>query len=132
MSKFVVTNYTNNKEILRVADHYVGIPVTVSDENISLVDGKKIVPAGTIIGGKTAPRLENAGEMVVKKNTQDGATGTVGAGVDAEGVLLYDVDVTYGPATGSMVIHGFVKTSKLPEAPVADAKAALKQITFTV
>lgn len=132
MSKFVVTNYTNNKEILKVSDHYVGIPVTVSDENISLVDGKKIVPAGTIIGGKIAPRLENDGEIVVEKNTQGGATGSAGAGVDAEGVLLYDVDVTHGPAAGSMVIHGFIKLSKLPKAPVADAKAALKQITFTV
>lgn len=132
MSKFVVTNYTSTKEILRVSDHYVGIPVTVSDEGISLVDGKKIVPAGTIIGGKTTSRLENAGEMVVKKNTQGIATGGAGAGVDAEGILLSDVDVTHGSAAGSMVIHGFIKTSKLPEPPVADAKAALKQITFII
>lgn len=130
MSKFVVNNYMSNKEILRVTDHYVGLPVAVSDEGIVAEDGKKIVKAGTIIGGKSNPVLENTNELVVVKNTQGGATGTAGAAVDAEGVLLYDVDVTHGPAAGSMVVHGFIKLSKIPEAPVVDAKTALKQIIF--
>lgn len=120
MSKFVVNNYLSSKEILRVADHYVAIPVAVSGEGIVLEDGKKIVKAGTIIGGKTNPVLENENEVVVEKNT-----------TDAEGVLLYDVDVTHGINAGSMVIHGFVKLSKLPEAPSTEAKDALKQIIFT-
>lgn len=131
MSKFVVNNYLNSKEILRVANHYVAIPVAVSDEGVALEDGKKIVKAGTILGGKSSSVLENENEVVVKKNTQGATTGTAGAGVDAEGVLLYDVDVTHGPGAGSMIIHGFIKLSKLPEVPVEDAKGALKQIIFT-
>jgi len=119
MSKFVVNQFVNSTEILRVADHYVGLPVAVSDEGVALENGKKIVKAGTIIGGKTNPVLENPNELVVSKNT-----------LDAEGVLLYDVDVTHGPNAGSMVVHGFIKLSKLPEAPVAAAKTALKQIIF--
>lgn len=55
-----------------------------------------------------------------------GATGTAGAGVDAEGVLLNDVDVTYGPSSGAMIIHGFIALDKLPAAPVADVVTALE------
>lgn len=125
LSKFVQTDYLNKKEILKFPDHYVALAVMVSDEGVSAnADGKKIVPAGTIVGGATKPVLANLDEPVTKKNTQavDGSA--------AEGVLFNDVDVTYGAAPGAMVIHGFIATDKLPEAPCADAIAALKQIQF--
>jgi len=48
----------------------------------------------------------------------------------AEGVLFNDTDVTYGPASGAALIHGFIATGKLPEAPSSEAITALKQITF--
>ncbi|MBY0122161.1 hypothetical protein [Bacillus sp. S/N-304-OC-R1] len=117
MSKFVETQYTNNKGILKFPDHYVNLTVTVSDSGISAnAEGKKIVPAGTILGGGF---LASESVLAVKKNT----TG-------AEGVLFNDVDVTYGPASGAVMIHGFVALDKLPEAPTAEAVTALKQITF--
>lgn len=57
----------------------------------------------------------------------------------AIGVLLYDVTPDDNP-NGAVVIHGFVKKSKLPEQPSEDtatgdtksvgAVTALKQITF--
>ncbi|WP_281868315.1 hypothetical protein [Brevibacillus parabrevis] len=117
MSKFVETSYGSPKQILKFPDHYVAIAVTVDDSGVSAgLDGKKIVPAGTIIGGGF---LGDDTKKAVKTN-----------GVGAEGVLLNDTDVTYGPAPGAAVIHGFIATSKLPEAPVTDAVTALKQITF--
>lgn len=58
------------------------------------------------------------------------AGGTDGNASAAEGVLLNDVDVTYGPASGAMVIQGYIATDKLPETPVAEAIAALKMIQF--
>ena len=127
MSFYAETTYSNTRQIL-LCDHKVAINVLVSaDEVVANPDGKKIVPAGTIVGGKTQPVLTNRGEPVTKKNT----TGVDGNGSDAEGVLLYDVDVTHGPATGAMVIHGFVLLDRLPEDPCADAIAALKDnITF--
>lgn len=130
MSKMQTVNYGAGKEILRVAE-YIALPVTVSDEGIAAVDGKKIVKAGTILGGKSKSALLNEGELVVKKNIQGALTGAAGAGVDAEGVLLSDVDVTYGANAGALVVNGVIKISKLPEAPTVDAKKALKQITFT-
>jgi hypothetical protein len=132
--KFNQTTYTNKNEILKFADHYVDIPVMVDDAGIvANADGKKIMLAGTPIGGtgSTNTILGNPLTLATKHNTQSGATTVAGSGVDAEGVLLNDVDVTYGDAPGSMLIHGFIDLNKLPEAPCADVIAALKtRITF--
>ncbi|MZQ76212.1 MAG: hypothetical protein GT589_08705 [Peptoclostridium sp.] len=123
MSKFVVNSYSSNKEILKFTD-FIGVNVMVSDSGVvANSDGKKIVPAGTVVGGSTKAVLENPTEPVVSKNTAL-------LGAAAEGVLLYDVDVTYGAKEGSMVIHGFVDLNKLPEAPVAEATAVLTLIKF--
>ncbi|MEK5070714.1 hypothetical protein [Sporosarcina sp. FSL K6-1508] len=116
MSKFVETKYTNTKGILKFPDHYVNVSVTVSDAGVTAVDGKKIVPAGTILGGGF---LADDTAKAVKVN--DGT---------AEGVLFNDTDVTYGPAPGAAMLHGFVALGKLPEAPTVEAIAALTQITF--
>lgn len=129
MSKFVITNYLGTKEILKFPDHFVSIGVTVDDTGITAnADGKKIVSAGTIIGGTGGVNAILANDTIkaTEHNTQAGATSTAGAGVDAEGVLLNDVDVTYGPAPGSMIIHGFIALGKLPSVPCVDAIAALK------
>lgn len=117
MSKFVETTFGNKKGILKFPDHYVNLAVTVSDAGITAnADGKKIVPAGTILGGGFL-----ASESVQAVKTNDAG---------AEGVLFSDVDVTYGSAPGAALIHGFVALDKLPEAPTAEAITALKQITF--
>lgn len=117
MSKFVETTYTNKKEILKFPDHYVNVAVTVSDTGVAANgDGKKIVPAGTILGGGF---LASESVPAVKTN-----------GAGAEGVLFNDTDVTFGPAPGAALIHGFIALDKLPEAPAAEAVTALKQITF--
>lgn len=116
MSKFVKTTYGSGKEILKLSE-YVGIPVTVDDTGISVdVNGKKIVPAGTIVGGG---RITDETQMVKESND-----------ANAEGILLYDVDVTYGPKDGSMIIHGFIDLTKLPSAPTDDAKTAMNMIKF--
>lgn len=117
MGKFVVTDYASGKEILKYPDHHVSMTATFDDTGITAnVDGKKIVPAGTIVGGGML-----ADRSVKAKATNDAT---------AEGVSRYDVDVTYGPAVGAVVIHGFVDLTKLPTQPTTEAMTALKQITF--
>ena len=117
MAKFVETVYTNTKSIVKFPDHYVNLAVTVSDAGVvANADGKKVVPAGTILGGGF---LASETVPAVKTN-----------GVGAEGVLFNDTDVTYGPAPGVAMIHGFVDLDKLPEAPVAAAITALNMIKF--
>lgn len=129
--KFVTKTYGTPKSILKFADHFVAIDVMVSDEGITADEnGRKIVPAGTIVGGKAAPTLKDPAQEVVEKNTTGVATGEAGSAVDAEGVLLNDVDVTYGLAGGAMLIHGYVDATKIPDVPVAEAIVALKQISF--
>lgn len=50
-------------------------------------------------------------------------------GATAVGVLLYDVNLNENP-NGAIVIHGFIQAGKLPAAPDAAAKTALKLVTF--
>lgn len=118
--KFTSESFGNKKGILKFPDHYVGIAVTVDDTGIvENEDGKKIVPAGTIVGGTTGSVIEDDTLLVAEKNE-----------LGAEGILFSDVDVTHGPANATMILHGFVDLAKLPSPPVADAKNSLKQIFF--
>ena len=114
--KFVQTDYLSTKNILRFPDHYVTVPVMVDDTGVVVnTDGKKLVPAGTIIGGSGGKVLEDPDNILV----------TVSNDADAEGVLFNDVDVTHGPAAGAMLIHGFPVLDKLPVVPDAAAITAL-------
>lgn len=119
--KFKQTSYTNKKEILKFPDHYVNLAITVSDAGVTAnADGRKIVPAGSILGGGV---IDDETINAVKATTADGTS-------NAEGLLFNDTDVTDGPAPGALLIHGFVAIDKLPVPPTAEEIAALKQITF--
>lgn len=121
MSKFAETTFSNKKEILKFPDHYVNLAVTVDDTGIvANSEGKKIVPAGTIIGNGILTDLTKKAKKAV---TTTGVS-------NAEGVLFNDTDVTLGPAPGTMLIHGFIDLTKIPTAPTPEEIAALKQITF--
>lgn len=119
-NRVIKEEYGNRKEILKFND-FVATVVNVTDVGVAAVEGKKIVKAGTIIGGKSKPVLLNVGEVVENKNTALKAEG-------AEGVLLYDVDVTNGPREGSMILYGYIDLNKIPEAPVEEV--VLPKITF--
>lgn len=99
------TSYTTWKEILEFPDHYVAVARTFpkGDALAVVVDGRKIVKAGTIFPKNDATAI---------------------------GVVMRDVDVTDDDSNGAIIVHGFVKTSKLPTVPTAEAIAALKMISF--
>ena len=116
--KFVTTSYTSPTEILKFPEHHISVAVTVDNTGIvANSEGKKIVPAGTIVGGGF---LANRATKAKASTTE----------IAAEGVLRYDVDVTHGAAPGAVVIHGFVDSNKIPTQPTAAQITALKQITF--
>ena len=119
--KFSVQNAEPAKDILYLLDDYTAIAVNVSDEGVTAgTDGKKIVPAGTVIGGV----LEDPTQAAVA------AEGGSGEGaVAAEGVLMHDVDVTDGEALGTMIIRGVLDGTKLPANITAAQKATLPMIT---
>ncbi|MDO4721426.1 MAG: hypothetical protein Q4A78_12240 [Peptostreptococcaceae bacterium] len=118
MSKFVETNFDNRKNILKF-EPSVAMSVLVDDTGVSAVDGKKIVPAGTPVKGKTKTVLENPNEPVIKDDT-----------ATAEGILLYDVDVTHGKKEGAMLLFGFVDLTKMQTPPSAAAQKAMTMIKF--
>lgn len=75
----------------------------VSDAGVAVVDGKKIVKAGTVLPANDAT---------------------------AKGILYNDVDVTHGPQPGALIVEGYILEARLPVAPAATAKTALTKITF--
>lgn len=81
-------------------DHYVAIPYDCTDLTSLATDG--VIPEGTIIPANDAT---------------------------AVGVLLSPVVLGENP-NGTIVIHGFIDTAKLPAEPSEDTQTALKQITF--
>ena len=122
MSNLVkTTSYGTEKTILIAPELAFTIPVQVTNTGITAdADGKKIIKAGTPIGGSTNV-LENRNTVLVVAN-----------GSTAQGVILHDVDVTAGQENAEMVVAGYVDLNKIAVAdqPVADAKAALTKITF--
>lgn len=108
--------YGNRKNILAFPDHYIATKAVVDSTLVAAnAEGKKIIPAGTIVGGATGfPFLTDIANKIGAQND-----------ADAEGVLLEDADVTYGDVYAAVIIHGFIETAKLPEVPSAAAKTAL-------
>lgn len=95
----------------------------VGNTGVSAVGGKKIIPAGTIVGAETS--------VLTERNTV--LTVTKGEGVaNAQGVLVNDVDVTNGTTTGTLLIAGFVDLDKMPEdaAALVEGATGLTKITF--
>lgn len=103
--EYTTQNYDTGKQILVFPDHYVNVAHTFSKGDAAAVDvdGRKVIKAGTIY-------------------PTNGAT--------AKGVVWADYDVTNGDVTGSLIIHGFIKTAALPAVPTSEAKAALPMIAF--
>lgn len=118
---FVSKSYGTPKDILYILDDYTAITVNVSATGISAGDdGRKIVPAGTVIGGVLEDPTQSA--VIAEGGSSEGA-------VAAEGVLMHDVDVTAGDALGTMIIRGVLDGTKLPADITADQKATLPMIT---
>ena len=124
MAQMVETNSWKQEKDLLLAPHLAfTVGVQVGNTGVSTVDGKKIIPAGTPIGGDT-----NA--LETRSTTLKVCTGATD-GVKAQGILRADLDVTSGNANGEMIVFGFVDTSKCPITLDTTAKTTLSgKITF--
>ena len=98
-------DYTTGKQILVFPDHYVCLAHTFKHGDVAAVDvgGKKIIKAGTIYPANDATEI---------------------------GIVFTDLDITYGDKNGALLVHGFVKTGKLPVIPSSTAKGALNMVKF--
>lgn len=116
MSKFVTKTYGTPKSVELIPGSCQCLAVTVDDDGVvANADGKKIVPAGTLVGGGV---FDDPAAQVKDANTEANA-------ITPEGVLRNDVDVTYGPKAGAMIVFGIVNAAKLPAEPTAWAKGKL-------
>lgn len=107
--KVVQTEYGTSKDILFNLDPYTARPIMVEDDGVTANEqGRKIVPAGSLLDANGAVKND----------------GTV------RYVLLKDIDVTFGPAAGAGVYRGTIDKSKLPVQPATEAITALKGIMF--
>ncbi|REK69335.1 hypothetical protein [Paenibacillus paeoniae] len=100
-----VTNSVKVEQINFLASaKFTSFTYQVSDAGVTAnAQGRKIVPAGSIY----------------PKNDET-----------AVGILLTDVDVTEGPQPGSVLVDAWILEARLPVAPAATAKTAMKAIKF--
>ncbi|MEG0798762.1 MAG: hypothetical protein RSE47_08415 [Acidaminococcaceae bacterium] len=127
--RFTEEKFEPAVDILYTTDHFVAICVNVSDTGITAgADGRKIVPAGTVLGGILADLSKAAVKSVDEVKASEGVTAVTE--IKAEGVLYHDVDVSDGPAVGTMIVHGFIDEKRMPAAATTNQKAALNQIIF--
>ena len=110
------------KDVLLNPDNAFSISIQVANTGVSAnADGKKIIPAGTPVGGAT--------NVLETRNTVLAVTNTAGNGATAQGVLRHDVDVTNGNANATLVVRGEIDLSKCPTI-VTEAKTALVHLIF--
>lgn len=100
------TYVNNTKDILINKGSATIVNCQINNTNVSTTDGKKIIPAGTPIGGTTS-LVNNPNAVLSVSNTS-----TLGA--NTQGILLDPVDVTDGNGNGHLVIRGTIDYSKCP------------------
>lgn len=114
-------SYSNEKQILIAPELAFSIGCLVNNTGVDADStGKKIIKAGTPVGGATSV-LTNR-QTVLSVNTEA-----------PQGVVLHDVDVTDGDNRATLVIAGYVDLYKLDDdvvTKVTAASANLSKITF--
>ena len=85
---------------------YKAITVTVADdiEGLETVNGRKVVPAGTLLVGQDGSVFANRQTLVEVADAAEG---------DIDGVLLNDVDVSDGPQVAALVYAGTIYSDKV-------------------
>ncbi|WP_040537016.1 hypothetical protein [Schleiferilactobacillus shenzhenensis] len=118
-----VKTYASSNQILGFVMPHAALSILVNDAGVTAdpQTGKKIIPAGTPVGG---PDTFYENEQTVLSVVSDAT---------AKGVLQHDVDVTSGQGNGSLLIFGFVNENRLADGvTIPDAvKTALNgKVTF--
>lgn len=116
-----ITHMGAGNQVLGFVQGKVAFGILVGDTGVTAgSDGRKVIPAGTPVGGATSA-LEN--ETAVLTVVSDGT---------AQGILEHDVDVTDGTANGTMIVAGYINENRLPSGvTISDAvKKAIPAVVF--
>lgn len=109
------------KDVLLNKHNAHEIGVQVSNTGVATTNGRKIIPAGTPLGGATSALEDRTAVLSVTNSSSTGAT--------SQGILRYDVDVTNGNANATLIVMGVVDSSKCPTLDPT-VKTALTRIVF--
>lgn len=113
--------YGSTTQILGFVANKVALGGVIDSKGIDANSfGKKIIPAGTPVGG-AASFLANEQEVLLVAND-----------ATAQGILEHDVDVTSGKGNGTVIIEGYINEFRLPAGVTIsdEAKTALKDVKF--
>lgn len=122
MAQMITKTDLKSKKNVLLAPHLAfEIGVQVSNTGVSTVNGKKIIPAGTPIGGTTS--------VLTRRDTVLSVTNSSSNGTNAQGILRDDLDVTNGNANGTMIVSGVIDESKCPTIDTT-VKTTLSHIIF--
>lgn len=114
-------DFISENQVLGNVQHKVALPALIGSTGVTADSfGRKVIPAGTVVGGSTS-FLDDSQAVL-----------SAGQDTNAQGVLEHDVDVTVGNATGTVIIFGFVNTARIPNVTVSDAakKSLAGKVTF--
>lgn len=103
------------------------MPYVKSEEMFKRVNflASSKVQAFTYLVDDTGVAADATGRKIVKAGTILPANDAT-----AQGILYNDVDVTNGKQPGSLIVEAYILQDRLPQAPDAAAKTALKEIKF--
>ena len=116
-----MSDYSFEKTVLDMHAPYYTLPAQIGNSGVAAdSNGKKIIKAGTPVGGSTNRLLNSQAVLTV--------TNASGTGANAQGVLVHDLDVTSGTQTGTVAFMGVIDLAKTDV--TIDSRVSLPLIIF--
>lgn len=102
-----MANYNFEKTVLDMHSFYYTLPCQVTNTGLTADStGKKIIKAGTPVGGDTNALLNRDTAVLI-------ATNDATNGAKTQGVVIHDVDVTAGQTTATVAFAGVIDMAKM-------------------
>ena len=124
-NKVKKTSIVADKNILIPMMPFASVGGVVGNTGVTAKGGKKIILAGTPVGGTTSFLEDEQAVLTIANDLTDGGK--------AQGVVLHDVDVTDGDQNATVVIFGFINLNRVDSTLTIaeEAKTALEnKVTF--
>ena len=111
-----MANYNFEKTLLDMHSFYYTLPCQVTNTGLTAdSNGKKIIKAGTPVGGDTNALLNRDTAVLI-------ATNDATNGAKTQGVVIHDVDVTAGQTTATVAFAGVIDMAKMDAGFALDSK----------
>ena len=116
---------TGNNITVTLATDAAGDIVSTANDVKNIVNSNAV--ASALVEAKNIP--SDSGDGIVVEMAQAALVSNAGVTV-ADGVLFNDVELTYGPRPGALLIAGNVNSDNIPAKPTTAQMATMKRITF--